>query len=174
MQTTLNVKTKILDPSIPTPALQYAKDGDAGIDLTATSKSYDNDGNVVYGTNRGFEIPDGYVGLLFPRSSNSKKDLFLSNSVGVIDSGYRGEVQFKFQIAPSTSKMVLVMESIVSNVTKGYSGVKDIDSVRSNVYELGDRIGQLIILPYPKIQFEEVSELSETDRGAGGYGSTGN
>ena len=151
MQTTLNVKTKILDPSIPTPALQYAKDGDAGIDLTATSKSYENDGNVVYGTNRAFEIPEGYVGLLFPRSSNSKKDLLLSNSVGILDSGYRGEVMFKYK-------------STIWDGSYGYG----------NSYQIEDRVGQLIILPYPKIQFEEVSELSETERGTGGYGSTGN
>lgn len=84
------IKTKIIDKSIQMQPLQYAKDGDAGIDLIATSKTYDEHGNVVYGTNRAFEIPKGYVGLLFPRSSNSKKDLILSNSVGVVDSGYRG------------------------------------------------------------------------------------
>lgn len=82
----MKVKTKIINKEIPTAPLQYAKNGDAGIDLTATSKNYDNDGNVVYGTNRAFEIPDGYVGLLFPRSSNSKTNLVLSNSVGVVDS----------------------------------------------------------------------------------------
>ncbi len=82
----LKVKTKIIDKYIEMPTLKYAKDGDAGIDLIATSKWYDDDGNVCYGTNRAFEIPEGYVGLLFPRSSNSKKDLLLSNSVGIIDS----------------------------------------------------------------------------------------
>ena len=93
----MKVKTKIINPEIETPPLQYAKNGDAGIDLTATSKVYDEEGNIVYGTNRAFEIPEGYVGLLFPRSSNSRQDLLLSNSVGIIDSGYRGEVFFKFK-----------------------------------------------------------------------------
>ena len=69
------VKTKILDKSIKTAKLQYAKEGDAGIDLTATSKTYDKNENVVYGTDLAFEIPKGYVGLLFPRSSNAKMDL---------------------------------------------------------------------------------------------------
>ena len=82
----MKVKTKIIDVNINTPKLSYAKEGDAGIDLTATSKWYDENGNVCFGTNRAFEIPKGYVGLLFPRSSNAKKDLLLSNSVGVLDS----------------------------------------------------------------------------------------
>ena len=83
---TLKVKTKIIDVNINTPKLSYAKEGDAGIDLTATSKWYDEHGNVCFGTNRAFEIPKGYVGLIFPRSSNAKQQLLLSNSVGIIDS----------------------------------------------------------------------------------------
>ena len=89
----VNIKRLNENAVIPT----YAKHGDAGMDLTATSKSYDDHGNVVYGTGLAFEIPMGYVGYVFPRSSNAKKDLILSNSVGVIDSGYRGEVIFKFK-----------------------------------------------------------------------------
>lgn len=147
----MKVKTRIIDPNLPTPALGYAKPGDAGIDLTATSMAVDEYGNVVYGTNRAFEIPKGYVGLLFPRSSNSKKDLALSNSVGVVDSGYRGEVMMKYR----------------STIWQGSYGI-------AKIYEVGDRIGQLIILPYPEIEFEEVENLTETERGSGGYGSTGN
>ena len=181
MQTTLNVKTKILDPSIPTPALQYAKDGDAGIDLTATSRSLDDYGNIVYGTNRGFEIPEGYVGLVFPRSSNSKFDLTLTNCVGVIDSGYRGEVLFKYKPTPSAEKAILmILETLEDYGIINEENLPGTDNFNyheetiSVIYEPGDRIGQLIILPYPKVQFEEVSELSETERGTGGYGSTGN
>lgn len=127
---------------------KYAKQGDAAQDLTATSKSYDEQGNVVYGIGLAFEIPQGYVGLLFPRSSNANKDLLLSNSVGVLDSGYRGEVMFKF---------------------KYNSSLED----RMKSYQVGDRIGQLIIIPYPTIEFVESEELSETERGSGSYGSTG-
>ena len=109
---------------------------------------------MVYGTGLAFEIPLGFVGYIFPRSSNAKKDLILSNSVGVIDSGYRGEVMFKFK--PSD-----------------YFAIN-----RDNVYEdgpiysIGDRVGQLIIMPIPKIEFIEVDELSRTDRGIEGFGST--
>lgn len=132
----------------------YSKDGDAGMDLTATSKEYDKDGNCVYGTGLAFAIPEGHVGLLFPRSSNAKKDLTLSNSVGVLDSGYRGELFFKFKPSPF------------------FSHTRPIDT-NGLQYEVGDRIGQIIVLPYPTIEFEEVDELSETNRGEGGFGSTG-
>lgn len=138
----MKVKIKKLHPDAVAP--QYAHETDAGLDLTATYVYKDKEGNFVYNTGLAFEIPEGYVGLLFPRSSNAKKDLLLSNSVGVIDSGYRGEVTFKFK------------------------------PIGHNIYNIGDRIGQMIILPYPKIEFEEVDELSESERGAGGYGSTGN
>ena len=143
---TLKVKIKKLNENAVIPT--YSKDGDAGMDLVSTSKSFDEDANIVYGTGLAFEIPKGFVGLLFPRSSNAKKDLLLSNSVGVLDSGYRGEVMFKFKF---------------SNCD--YS---------ENTYEIGDKVGQIIILPYPQIEFEEAEELSETERGNGGYGSTGN
>ena len=129
---------------------KYATPGDAGMDLTAVSKRIDEHDNVVYGTGLAFEIPEGHVGLLFPRSSNSKKDLLLSNSVGILDSGYRGEVIFKFK--PSDCNI-------------------EIDEL--DTYQVGDRIGQIIILPYPQIEFELIDELSDTQRGSGGFGSTG-
>jgi dUTP pyrophosphatase len=135
---------------------------DAGFDLVATSRWIDDDGNIVYGTGIAVEIPEGYAGFVFPRSSNSKKDLILSNCVGIIDSGYRGEIMAKFK---GTIKI------------RSVRYVKDVSSaivpiaVRS--YDVGDRIAQLIILPYPEIEFEEAEQLSSTDRGEGGYGSTG-
>jgi len=140
MKMKVNVKKLDSNAVIPT----YAKHGDAGMDLTATSKWYDESGNVCYGTGLAFEIPNGFVGLLFPRSSNTKKDLILGNSVGVIDSGYRGSIMFKFRYLEE-----------------------------GMVYDLGDRVGQILIMPYPQITFEEVDELSSTERGVGGYGSTG-
>ena len=147
----MQVKIKKLHDDAVIPS--YAKHGDAGMDLTAISKEYDEHGNVVYGTGLAFEIPQGYAGFLFPRSSNAKKDLILSNSVGVVDSGYRGEVVFKFK--PSD----------------WYN--RDDASCTAPQYEVGDRIGQIIILPYPEIEFLEVDELSSSDRGVGGFGSTG-
>ena len=165
----LIVKTKIIDKSIVMRKLQYAKDGDAGIDLVATSKWIDNDGNVVYGTNRAFEIPKGYVGLLFPRSSNSKKDLILSNSVGIIDSGYRGEVMMKYK----RSIRVLDFLSTLKTWLK-VSEFKNISVFNiGDDYKIGERVGQLVIIPYPEIEFEEVDGLSDSERGSCGYGSTG-
>lgn len=157
----MEVKVKIINKEIPTQIQSYAKHGDAGIDLIATSKTFDEYGNVVYGTNLAFEIPFGYVGLLFPRSSNAKKDLLNTNSVGILDSGYRGEVMMKY-------KKHL-------NIKSNHTGNFDLLEAESDLkdYEIGDRIGQLIILPYPQIKLVESDELSETERGTGSYGSTG-
>jgi len=124
----------------------YSKIGDAGLDLVATSKFYDDFDNVCYGTGLAIEIPEGHVGLLFPRSSISKTDLTLRNSVGIIDSSYRGEIVLKFNN--------ILMSSC-------------------EPYNVKERIGQLIIMPYPTIEFKEVEELSTTERGAQGFGSTG-
>lgn len=80
----MNVKLKKVSPKAVVP--EYSKYGDAGMDLTAVSKKYDEYGNICYGTGIALEIPEGYVGLVFPRSSIFKKPFVLSNSVGVIDS----------------------------------------------------------------------------------------
>jgi dUTP pyrophosphatase len=101
---------------------------------------------VVYGTGLALEIPEGYVGLIFPRSSISKTSLSLANCVGVIDSGYRGEILLKFRTDANN---------------------------KTGHYTIGDRIGQLLIIPYPQIEFEEVLELSDTIRSGGGFGSSG-
>lgn len=166
----MKIKIKKLHKDAVIPL--YSKPGDAGMDLTAISRMYDQHGNVVYGTGLAFEIPEEYVGLLFPRSSNSKQDLILSNSVGVLDSGYRGEVLFKFK--PSLA----IMNDFKSkeNETEKFSAVRKPYSKKNLsflYYEIGDRIGQIIIMPYPKVEFEEVEELSNTERGIGGFGSTG-
>ncbi len=137
---TLKVKLKKLHPDAVTPS--YAKDGDAGLDLTAISKSI-NDTFIEYGTGIALEIPYGYVGLVFPRSSVSKlENFYLKNSVGVIDSGYRGEIKFRFNKSNES-------------------------------YKAGEKVGQLIIIPYPTVKLQEVNELSDTERGGGGFGSTG-
>lgn len=80
----MKVRIKKLDERAVVPS--YSKKGDAGLDLTAINISKDNVGNITYHTGLAIEIPEGYVGLLFPRSSVSKKQQFLTNSVGVIDS----------------------------------------------------------------------------------------
>lgn len=142
----MKVRFKKLTPDAVIPT--KAHPSDAGFDLVATSEEF-KDGVYVYGTGIAMEIPEGYVGLVFPRSSIAKKDLFLSNSVGVIDSHYRGEVMFKFRMARAA------------------------EYVKDPIYSVGDRIGQIIIVPFPEIEFDEADALSDTDRGEGGYGSTG-
>lgn len=147
----MRIRFKKLDENAVMP--KKAHDSDAGFDLTAVSMEFDNENGVIdYGTGIAVEIPKGYVGLLFSRSSIYKKQMALSNSVGVIDSGYRGEIRLKFR---TTDKLYLIPE-------------------RPALYEAGDRIGQLIIMPYPEIEFEEADELQGSDRNAKGFGSTGN
>lgn len=136
----LNIKIKKVTPTAQLPTKAHATD--AGYDLYASSCHYE-DGMLHFGTGVAVEIPAGYVGLVFPRSSIANTHLTLSNSVGVIDSGYRGEIKAKFR----------------KGGTRGYN--------------VGDRIAQLIIIPYPEVTFEEVDELSDSDRGEGGYGSSG-
>ena len=91
----MKVKVKKLSDKAVVP--KYTKEGDAGLDLTATSKKLCLEGFIEYGTSLSFEIPYGHVGLIFPRSSISNVNMSLSNSVGVVDAGYRGEVKFRFK-----------------------------------------------------------------------------
>ena len=92
----MKVLIRLSHPEAKVP--KYAKPGDAGMDMYCTDFSMDEYGNYVYYTGVHMAIPSGYVGLIFPRSSISKTGLSLRNSVGVIDSGYRGEVMFKFAV----------------------------------------------------------------------------
>ena len=136
----MEIKIKRLHSEAKIP--KYSNVGDAGMDVYATSKQ-EKDKFIEYGTGLTFEIPEGYVCLVFPRSSLSNKDLILANHVGVLDSGYRGELILRFR------------------------------KIGEEVYSVGDRIGQIIIIPYPKINFKEVDELSESERGEGKFGSSG-
>lgn len=140
----MKIKFKKLHPDAVIPTKAHSTD--AGFDLVATSVSEDRRlGIITFGTGIATEIPDGFVGLIFPRSSIYKQDLSLANSVGVIDSSYRGEIMLKFRE----------------------------EQPYFNCYSVGDKIGQIIILPYPEIEFEEADELEDSERGAGGFGSTG-
>lgn len=153
----MKVKIKKLHPDAVIPS--YAKKGDAGMDLTAVSNGeVTNQGTMMYKTGLSIEIPKGHVGLIFPRSSIFKSTGRMSNAVGVIDSGYRGELIFQFDM--SIVEMVIRLK-------------KFRNEAEITPYKKGDRIGQLIIIPYPQIEFEEVDELSTTERGSGGHGSTG-
>jgi dUTP pyrophosphatase len=177
----MKVKIKKLHPEAIIPS--YATQGDAGMDMTAVTTQIDKSGLFIeYGTGIAVEIPKGYVGLLFPRSSLSKTSLVLANHVGVVDSGYRGEIKFRFK---ELGMRVKEMEPEVLKTLQEDRERKELPLLTGpseNViwvasessYEIGDRIGQLMIIPHPLIEFEEVEELSSTERGNGGYGSTGN
>jgi dUTP pyrophosphatase len=138
----VNIKKLHEDAIVPV----YAKEGDAGLDLVATSIISDTTYQVTYGTGLAVEIPKGYMGLIFPRSSVRNYQLTLSNSVGVIDSGYRGEIQVTF------------------NKTFGMDSIK---------YSVGERVAQIVVVGYLPITFVEAKELGNTTRGTGGFGSTG-
>lgn len=138
----MKVKIKKLHPDAQIP--KYAKNGDAGLDLTSVTAEH-FEYYSEYDTGLSFEIPAGHVGLVFPRSSVTNKDMFLKNSVGVIDSSYRGSVMFRFH---------------------------RISCNPERLYNKGERVGQIIIMPYPQIELEEVEELSSSERGDGGFGST--
>lgn len=142
----MNIKIKKLVPNAVIPT--YAHVGDAGMDVTAVSVDYDRKNQCyMYHTGLAFEVPTGHVMLIFPRSSNRKTEYYLTNSVGVLDSGYRGELMLAFK-------------------ARDYGNTE-------MPYKVGERIGQIMILPYPSIMFTEVDELSNTERGEGGFGSTG-
>lgn len=150
----MKIKIKKLDERAVLPS--YSKAGDAGMDLTAISVNmypvtgeYESKSEgyhyIEYGTGLAIEIPKGFFGLVRPRSSVSKTALVFNTS-GVVDSGFRGELTVRFKMT---------------------------DFRTGKTPKIGERVAQLIILPYPTIELEEVDELSTTERGEGGYGSTG-
>jgi dUTP pyrophosphatase len=142
----MKIQFKKLVPEAQKP--KFGKPGDAGADLVATSlDTTSRPGQVVYGTGLAVEIPEGMVGLVFPRSSIRNYGLSLTNAVGVIDSGYRGEILATFNLKNPWH--------------------------HDAIYSVGDRIAQLVIMPVPLAQYVEVEELSETSRGTEGHGSTG-
>ena len=141
----MNIKYKKLNPAASTP--EIANTGDAGFDLKAIAVTHPEQSDGVFievHTGLSLEIPSGYVGLIFPRSSISKTKHFLRNSVGVIDSGYRGEIKLRFSVDDSNTS-----------------------------YEVGDKVGQIVFLKLPKVNLLEVEELSVSPRSLGGFGSSG-
>lgn len=142
----MKIKFKKLHPRARNP--ERAHEDDAGFDLFACSTDWSlheaSGLYTEYGTGIAIEIPKGYVGFLLPRSSVSKTRHMLKNSVGVIDSGYRGEIKFRY--SPDTTR---------------------------TAYMAGDKIGQIVFIRLPKIEIEEVDDLSPSNRGTGGFGSTG-
>lgn len=152
----IRIKVVKLNPDAVVPSL--AKKGDAGLDLVATSCKVGEEGYLEYGTGLSMEIPEGYRGVIVPRSSISKKDLAIANSPGTIDSGYRGEVKVRFKPVSRFKK----------------EGNESELSSEPNVYLVGDRIAQFYLEKNIEIEFDEVSQLNDTERGSGGFGSSGN
>ena len=139
----LKIRKLYLGAMVPT----YGTDGSAAFDLsTCNGETIHGFGCKVFGTGLAVEVPDGHVMLLFSRSGHGfSRDLRLSNAVGVIDSDYRGEVMVKLRN----------------------------DGPQEQRIERGERIAQALVLPVARCDFELVEELSSTERGAGGFGSTG-
>lgn len=146
----INVKKTHPDAQLPV----YATDGSGCFDFKVLKSDipyeavYIHDGATkVMRTGLAFEIPQDHVMLIFSRSGQGfKHDTRLANCVGVIDSDYRGEVMIKL--------------------------TKDSRASTSLVINNGDSIAQGMIVPVPKVKFTVTDELSETERGAGGFGST--
>lgn len=175
---TIKVKLKkiVEDAVIPS----YAHDGDMGMDLTAVSVEYDAEKDCyIYHTGLSVEIPKGYGMLLFPRSSNRRTNAYMTNHVGVIDSCYRGEILVCFKNRTS-SLMINIINKIAFAVNSilGRIGMKNLQVPLNTKelefpYHIGDRIAQVVIIPYPIVEYVETEKLSETKRGKGGHGSTG-
>ena len=144
-----------LIPEAKTPF--KAIDVDAGFDLYTTSIEETPD-YIQYNTGIAVEIPQGYVGLVFPRSSVTKYDLMLKNCVGVIDASYRGEIMCRFYGTKTINYNVGNKGATI------YAGKK---------YDVGERVAQIVFLELPKITLIEADELSETERSSQGFGSTG-
>jgi dUTP pyrophosphatase len=142
----MEIRFKKLVPEAKTPFRTH--DVDAGFDLFAVSINETPD-FIEYNTGIAVEIPEGYVGLIFPRSSVTKYDLMLKNGVGVIDASYRGELMCRFH-------------DLLQN-----------EHVSKKRFEVGDRVAQIVFIEIPKITLVEAQELSDTERGDGGFGSTG-
>lgn len=139
----IDVKIRKVHPDAVIPFRAHATD--AGMDVTAISMEMTED-YVEYDTGLQFQLPESYAMLIFPRSSNSKKDLLLCNSVGILDAGYTGNLKLRFKLT-----------------TEGYT---------EKIYNPGDKVGQIMIIPYPEINFIETEVFNETERGDGGFGST--
>lgn len=143
---TITVKVKKLHPNAVLP--KFGKPGDMGADLVAVDVKYDAEHDYwEYKFGLSFELPSGYGMFLYPRSSNSNVQQILTNSVGCLDQGFRGEVRARFR-----------------DIGKGWTGKR---------HAVGDRIIQAVILPIPVTQYVEVTELADSDRGDGSFGSTG-
>lgn len=192
----MNIKVKILDNNAKLPI--YSTPGSACMDVTCTSIEYRKDiDTYIFHTGLAFEIPENHAMLIFPRSSNRKTDFYMPNSVGVLDSDYRGELMILFKerngyFVENASRVFnellqTVNDNIVVNLEDemiDYYHKMDVhnfnnkiitedNNIKPTPYKIGDKIAQIMIIPYPKVEFEVVNKLSASERGEGGFGSTG-
>lgn len=189
---TTDIKFK-LDEDAKLPC--YAHDGDAGMDVWATDLEYDEDTDTyIYHTGVAYESGKNIVSLGFARSSNSKTDSYLTNGVGVIDCEiYRGKIQFRYKNRTALSDRI-EMATLIEMTTipwwkKMFMTENDLHVLYNTLYakwneyfmdhvfdfapyEVGDKIGQIAFVNYIKVNSIVVDNLSETDRGVGGFGST--
>ena len=183
----IEIKIKKLSENAVIP--KYAIDGDVGMDLTAIDVEYDEEKDMyIYHTGISIESPKHYGVLIFPRSSNRNTDAYICNHVPVIDTAvYRGEIMICFKNRDSLNQIALKEEmdelltslqvyrepsDAVEEAYKAYDKAKE-DPMKYAPYKVGDRICQMVVIPYPNVLFKETDELSNTERGEKGFGSTG-
>lgn len=183
----IEIKIKKLSENAVIP--KYAIDGDVGMDLTAIDVEYDEEKDMyIYHTGISIESPKHYGVLIFPRSSNRNTDAYICNHVPVIDTAvYRGEIMICFKNRDSLDQIALKEEmdelltslqvyrdssDAVEEAYKAYYKAKE-DPMKYAPYKVGDRICQMVVIPYPNVLFKETDELSKTERGEKGFGSTG-
>lgn len=198
-QAPLFIKMKKIDDRAVIPS--YAHDGDVGMDLTAIDVEYDREHDMyIYHTGLALETDKHYGVLLFPRSSNRKTDAYLCNHVGIVDSAiYRGEIMFCYKNRTSLdtraeiercrrffgdisyksftvtngNNIEFTWADSASNAKSALDWVYD-NPMTYAPYQVGDRIGQMVVIPYPNVKISVVNNLSDTERGENGFGSTGN
>ena len=168
MQNSVKVKFKKLNKKAVIPT--KAHPGDAGYDMTAVAINV-TDKYIEYDTGIATAIPEGYVGYIFANSRVSKYDLDLCNAVGVIDSNFRNSIRFRYRVTKSPKQCVQLTKTRYFDVVKDVNLFDEV-CFTPKTFQIGDVVGQLIIMPIPTIDFEEVAELDDTDRGMGGFGST--
>jgi dUTP pyrophosphatase len=158
----MQLKVKRLTETAKLPV--KAKQGDMGFDIFADEDKTicADDLNASVSTGVAIELPHGYGAFLVGRSGLTSESLFRVN-LGVIDQGYRGEIRV----------MNDVLEKVPYKIYGDNHSLLDFEYEDTFEINKGDKIAQLIILPIPQIEVIEVSELSDTDRGANGFGSTG-
>lgn len=158
----MKIKVKLTDGA---PLPKHVRVGDAGMDLTSRETvEIAPGGTVMVGTGVWMEIPDGYYGEIVPRSGMAaKRGITIANTPGTIDSNYRGEIMLPLHnIAPS-----------MRWVDHGEGGMHWERNPDTAFIERGERVAQIIIKRHETVECVEVDELSETERGANGFGSSG-